>query len=120
MKISDGKNSDHDTDAAYSPETLAHAKLIYQQQLNTYSMLARYTGKIKPPFGIGETADDYLVFDLNYRHEKLIGQAYFNLKISNIFDQEIRYPNNKEFNERLEKGTIGAERSFYATLGWRF
>jgi hypothetical protein len=37
-----------------------------------------------------------------------------------LFDEEIRYPNNAELNELLDRGTIGAERSIYGTLGWKF
>ena len=82
--------------------------------------MGRYISTIKPPFNIGDTADEYMVFDLNYRRDNLIGSMYVNVKVSNIFDEDIRYPNNKELNELLDKGTIGTERSIYGTIGWKF
>lgn len=114
------ENIKQDTDAAYSPNSVVQGKMSYQHALNTYALLGRYISEIKPPFNIGDTVDDYIVFDLNYRRDNLIGKMYINIQINNLLDEEIRFPNNKELNELLDRGTIGTERSIYGTIGWKF
>jgi hypothetical protein len=64
--------------------------------------------------------DGYFVMAQVGIHNKLFGNAYFNLKISSLFDEEIRYPNNLELNELLDKGTIDPDRTIIGTLGWEF
>lgn len=120
-------------DAAYSPETLMHAKIAYNHETTTYSLLGRYVGSMEPSFGsivpgfsadpnirAGNKIDGYFVFDANLRQDHLFGNGYINLRISNLFDEEIRYPNNTELSSLLDKGTIGADRSIFGTLGWKF
>lgn len=116
----ESEDINNSTSASYSPDNVLQAKASYKYQLNTYSLLGRYVDSMKPPFDVGDTASDYLVFDANYRRDNLIGKTYINLKINNLFDEQVRYPNNTELNELLDKGTIGAERSIYATIGWKF
>ncbi len=127
------KDKNNNIDAAYSPGTVAHAKLSYDHRDAIYSLLGRYVGSMKSAFDItklnpdgsagrrvGEAVDSYLVMDANYRREKILGNGYFNLSVTNLFDEEIRYPNNLEFNELLDRGTIGYGRSVTGTIGWRF
>lgn len=114
------EDKENNTDAAYSPDSVVQAKLSYRKQLNTLSLLGRYTSSMFPPSNVGDTISSNTIFDLNYRIDDFIGKAYFNLKLTNIFDEEIRYPNNIQFNELLDRGTIGPDRSIFGTLGWKF
>lgn len=126
-------DDDHfNSDAAYSPEALTHAKISYDQDATTYSLLGRYIGSMEPAFDetspalfaagtrSGDKIDSYFVMDANLHRNHLFGNGYINLRISNLFDEEIRYPNNPELNALLDKGTIGPDRTIMGTLGWKF
>ncbi|MFV2055859.1 MAG: TonB-dependent receptor plug domain-containing protein [Thiohalomonadales bacterium] len=129
---SDDRNN-NSIEVAYSPTIVSHFKIAYQPKERTIALLARYVGtmesfydltreNIDGSFGarVGEKIDGYVVFDLNFRENNLYSEIYLNFKISNIFNEEIRYPNNLETNELLNRGTIGAGRSFVGTLGVEF
>ncbi len=118
-------------DLAYSPTSVFHGKLNYQQNNFVVSLLGRYVDDIHSfydvamdnsdgSFGgrIGESADAYFVVDANIRVTKLFKHAYLNVKFSNIFDEEVRYPNNPFNSEILDRGTIGPDRGFMVSVGW--
>jgi len=123
----------YNNDAAYSPKTLMHTKISYKPAATSYSLLGRYIGAMEPSVGsiipgfsadpnirAGDKIDGYFVFDANLRRNHLFGNGYINLRISNLFDQEIRYPNSTELTSLLDKGTLGPGRAIIGTLGWEF
>ncbi len=111
---------------AYSPHLLMKAKMAYRYNGFTVGLSGLYVDEMdperpdvtmkngkKPEFG--QTSDDYFTADINmlYNHEKT--GLFTALKISNIFDKEVRYP-----SEYLKNGMIDEGRSFLATVGWKF
>ncbi|MBL1277818.1 MAG: TonB-dependent receptor [Ectothiorhodospiraceae bacterium] len=120
-------------DVAYSPQIVAHGKLVYRAKNTILSALGRYISAMEPfydftqsnsdgSFGarVGEKINDYFVLDLNIRQDNLYKGIYLNVKISNALNQEIRYPNSLDTNTLLNRGTIGAERMFFASIGIKF
>jgi len=112
---------------------VSHAKLSYQKNNTTISALARYIGSMETIYDmtkqnpdntigarVGDKIDSYSVVDLNFRQDNLYKNLYMNFKISNLLDTEIRYPNNQETNELLDRGTIGEERKYVLTIGVKF
>jgi len=69
---------------------------------------------------VGDAVDAYTLIDANIRVSDLYKGVYFNLKANNIFDTEVRYPNNNDNNALLTKGTIGSPFELTATLGLDF
>lgn len=123
----------NDIDVGYSPNITAHAKLAYKNKHTTVAVLGRYIGSMETlydltkqnpdmSFGarVGDKTDSYYVFDINLRQDKVYKDMYLNLKVSNVLDEEIRYPNNQETNELLDRGTLGTERRFIGTVGVKF
>jgi outer membrane receptor for ferrienterochelin and colicin len=122
-----------DIEVGYSPKAIAHAKLTYKNKDTTLAVLGRYVGAMETlydltkqnPDGsygarVGDKIEDYFVLDFNIRRDNIYKDMYVNLKISNVLDEEIRYPNNQETNELLDRGTIGAERMFIGSIGVKF
>jgi len=119
-------------DVPYSPRWVAQAKLSYEFNRSVFSINAKFVDSIKPFYSfedqarIGNKIDSYTVVDMNMRVNDLYKDLYLNIKASNIFDEEIRYPNNPEnngtsaLNNAMNEGTIGDERAFFVTVGWRF
>lgn len=119
--------------ASYSPEWLAHAKLSYRGNNFTASALGRYVGSMHSFFNgdasesaflddgyFGERIDDYLVFDLNCRWDGLWNGMFLSLHATNVFDSEIRYPNNPINGLLLDRGNLGSGRGFAVKAGFRF
>ncbi len=72
------------------------------------------------PARLGDAIDAYSVWDTNFRINKIGGTGiYSNLKISNIFDTEIRYPVT-ESNVWADRGTIGMGRTVNLGFGIEF
>ncbi|OQY52030.1 MAG: hypothetical protein B6245_23975 [Desulfobacteraceae bacterium 4572_88] len=65
------------------------------------------------------TSDDYFVTDFNLRYDHEDTGLFAGLKISNIFDEEVRYASSGGMIE-LEDGYIDEGRRFLATVGWKF
>lgn len=119
--------SSPNVDVAYSPKVVAHAKLAYTNQNTILSLTSRYVSSMETFYDfenarrIGNKISDYFVLDANYRINKIYKGAYVNLRVTNILDEEIRYPNNPESNggsNAMNRGTLGPEREFMLTLGW--
>jgi len=126
-------DSSADVGTAYSPNLLIHAKSAYTHGPLTLALLGRYVSSMKPlydltkqnpdgSFGarVGDKVGSYYSIDVNMRHDKLWRDLYLDVKFSNIFDKTIRYPNNQETNELLDRGTLGAERAVMGSIGFKF
>ncbi|MGE0085165.1 MAG: TonB-dependent receptor plug domain-containing protein [Desulfococcaceae bacterium] len=111
---------------AYSPHLLMKAKLAYQKGGFTAGLSALYVDEMDPnqpdimtkdnrKQQSGQTADDCFISDLNLRYDHEKTGLFTVLKISNIFDKEVRYPHSN-----LQNGLIDEGRSFLATVGWKF
>jgi len=131
------QDTDDDSSAgagvAYSPHLLIHAKSAYTHGPLTLALLGRYVSSMKPlydltkqnpdgSFGarIGNKVGSYYSVDVNMRHDKVWGDLYLDVKFTNIFDKTIRYPNNQETNEILDRGTLGAGRAVMGSIGFKF
>jgi len=120
-------------EVAYSPDTLVHFKTAYTYQKATVALMARYVDSMQSFYDpgidngdgsygarVGEEVDDYTVVDLNARVDNVYEGFYLNVKATNIFDSEIRYPNNNDNNTLLNKGTIGEGFGLMGTIGREF
>jgi len=122
-----------DITPAYSPKILAYGRVLYQiNDKYSIAIISRYVDKMysyydntsidpnKPSLGkvgrIGNESPAYLVADINMRIDNLYKNVFCELKISNIFDQEIRYPVTTA-NIWMDKGALGRGRALMATLG---
>jgi len=69
---------------------------------------------------IGVKVPSYFVSDLNLRFDDLFSKGIFvNLNVSNLFDNEIRYPTTTS-NDIFDKGTLGHGRQVILGVGWKF
>lgn len=118
---------------SYSPELVAHLKLSYRKGDVSASVLGRYVDSMNSFYNLdttssplvaggyfGDAADDYALVDANARWENLWGPVYLNLRVTNVFDSEVRYPNNPINGLLLDRGTIGQGRRFSVSAGIRF
>ncbi len=118
---------------SYSPELVAHGKLSYKQGDFSASALGRYVDDMLSFFNPGDEAspffsegyfgdpvDSYFVADLNLRWENIWEGLYLNLHVQNVFDTEIRYPNNPINGLLLNRGNIGPGRGVTLKAGVRF
>lgn len=120
-------------EVGYSPKTVSHAKLYYTINNSIIALIGRYVGSMETFYDLtkqnpdnsygartGNKINSYVVLDLNIRQDNIYKSIYLNFKINNILDKEIRYPNNQETNELLDRGTIGLGRTLIATIGMTF
>jgi len=123
-------NNNKNIDVAYSPDTLVHFKTAYHYKKVNVALLGRYVDSMESfydpgidngdgSFGarVGDKVDAYTVIDLNARIDNIYKDLYFNFKANNLFDTEVRYPNNNDNNTLLNKGTIGSGLELTATIG---
>ncbi|MDX2463088.1 MAG: TonB-dependent receptor [Porticoccus sp.] len=134
ITLQDSTNEKNENiDVGYSPNAVTHAKLAYKNKDTTVATIGRYVGSMETLYDltkqnpdlsygarVGDETDEYYVLDLNIRQDNIYKSMYLNLKVSNLFDEKIRYPNNQETNELLNRGTIGAERMVIGTVGVKF
>lgn len=138
--IEDKKNN---RDLGYSPNTLGYLRAVYfltndfsfgMSGLYVNEMLARWNNSpseksptLDPndpsyiPVGrIGANTKAYLKIGFNIRYNNLITKGvYLNLKISNLFDAEIRTPVD-DSNIWVDKGMLSYGRQFFINLGYKF
>lgn len=118
---------------SYSPELVAHAKLSYRKDDFSASLLGRFVDDMESfynsDFGgsplvaggyFGDAVDDYFLTDVNVRWDNVFESVFLNLHITNVFDSEIRYPNNPINGLLLDRGTLGQERRISISAGLRF
>ena len=130
----DSSNSNQpDEILSYSPEVVLHGKASYEGNGFMASLLARYVSEMEsfynvgsnrpgsPPAGFfGDPSDGYLVLDANIRWDDLWQGLFLSLRVNNIFDEEIRYPNNPINGVFMDRGQLGLERGVQVTAGYRF
>jgi outer membrane cobalamin receptor len=119
-----------DLDVAYSPKYLAYIKAYYFLSKNiSMAMTGNYVGPMEtyfdstlvPPQRLGDRVDGYFLLGANVRVRHLFGTGMFlNLRVSNLLDQEIRFPATANNFMFAGKGTLGRKRSLLLTLGWKF
>lgn len=118
---------------AYSPSFLGYVKAVYKAKNITLSLNGHYIDRmesfwdetIQNPTGafgnrIAPRVPAYFNLDANLRIDNFpLKGIYFNLKLINILDEEIRYPT---FTNNLwaDRGTLGYGRSFLLSMGWKF
>ena len=69
---------------------------------------------------VGQEVDSYYLLGANLRVDDLLGTGcYFNLRGSNILDEEYRYPTYVN-NTWADRGTLGEPLMILATLGLKF
>ncbi len=115
----------------YSPTFLAYGNVSYQIYKNvSVSVIGRYIDKMEtlwktestPENGsrIGNSIPAYYVMDANFRMNKIANTGlFFNMKATNIFDTEIRYPTTTS-NTWMDKGALGRGRNFLISIGYNF
>ena len=118
-------------DVAYSPNLLGQLKAYYKIDKFSFAVTGYYIGEIESywvPYNpisdtaghrLGDKIDAYFVLGANIRVDDIYKGLYVNLRMSNLLDQEIRYPVGQN-NDMLKKGTLGMGRTFFATIGWKF
>lgn len=116
---------------AYSPDLLGQAKVLYQIQKFSFSVIAHYVDEMEslwikdnPNTGeeghrLGNKADSYFIVGANVRVDNIYKGLFANLRVSNLFDTEIRYP-AVQTTSSLIKGTYGRGRMIFGTIGWKF
>lgn len=118
-----------DIDIGYSPKLLGYIKASYFVNndislavTGTYvdKMQAYWDDTIDPAAYLGNEVDSYFLMGANLRVRNMFGTGfYLNLRGSNLFDEEIRFPTTAN-NTWATAGTIGRGLSFLLTLGWKF
>lgn len=118
---------------AYSPNLLGYIKAAYRTKGFTLSLSGNYVDDMetywdetltdeKNPFGrrIGDRVNGYFVLGANLRiKDILIKGLYINIRCSNIFNEEVRYPTFTN-NQWATRGTIGPGRVFLFSAGFKF
>lgn len=126
-------NNNPDLEVAYSPSLTANLKLSHEFGSNTLSLSGRYIDSMKAyydpaidngdgSFGarIGEDSPAYTQVDLNFRMRHFHNHLHLNLHCRNLFNADIRYPNNPFNNTLLDRGTLGPGRTLVAEIGWSY
>ncbi len=131
------RDKTNDIDAAYCPNILGYIKTSYEiNDEIILSLTGNYVDKIEPawdpspqdtsvpnspPIGrIGETTDSYTNLGANLRFEDILADGfYFNIKFSNILDEDIYYPATTN-NAWFSKGTLDSGINASATIGYIF
>jgi len=124
-----------DVEAAYSPDLLGQFKFSYQWTPQmSFGLTSYYVSKmevffdptLKNPDGSfgkrmnGAAGKGYLVTGANLRFQDwLIKGTFVNLRVNNLFNQEIIYPTYPR-NTWIDRGSVGEERNFMLTVGYEF
>jgi outer membrane receptor protein involved in Fe transport len=117
-------------EVGYSPKFLGYLKASYFINKDiSLAVTGNYVDKMEsyfddtliPPGRLGDRVGGYFLLGANLRVRNFLTTGMFlNLKVSNLLDEEIRYPATASNNLYATKGTIGRGRSFLLTLGWKF
>ncbi len=115
---------------SYSPELVVHGKLVYRKGDFSGTLVGRYVGNMYPFYEvsesnivglyIGDQTSAYFVADANVRWDELWDHFYVSIRVSNLLNEEVRYPNNPVNSTILDRGTLGGRRSAYLTVGMEF
>lgn len=119
--------------ASYSPSTLFKGKLSYRFEHGVWASNVRYVSGMRAfydttmtdgsgGFGafVGEPVDSHTVVDTNLRFPDVIDRLSLNLKVHNLFKTDIRYPNNPDNNQLLNRGVLDQERQYSVSADYIF
>lgn len=134
LTMQDSEDSSNPTGLlSYSPELVGHMKFSYQKGDFSFAATGHYVDEMWPYYSndasglelapdgyFGEPTDAYSVVDLNVRLDDVWAGLFLQLKVSNVFDTEIRYPSNPVNGLLLNRGTIGPDRGFVLKAGYEF
>jgi outer membrane receptor protein involved in Fe transport len=114
----------------YSPRFLGYIKGYILFNLDTsLGITGNYVGPMEsyydetltPPKRLGDKVGGYFLLGANLRFMDIFDTKFFiNMNVSNLLDQEIRYPTTSNNSGFAQKGTIGRGRTFLLTLGYYF
>ncbi len=122
-------------EVSFSPELVSNFKLNYHRNNFAAALLVRYVSSMFPQYTEPAIVDEmdsvegqysghrvpgHIVADLSFRLDDIWDLGYVSLQLTNIFDQEVRYPNNALNSYLLHNGTIGNGRGARITLGIDF
>lgn len=126
QKSKDKRDGFENIDLGYSPKLLGYFKLDYKVKNFSIAFLGRYIDKMQTRYDdiqeirIGEETKAYFILDGNLHLENLINKGiFFNIKVHNILDEEIRYPTT-DSNIWADKGYLGSGIGFLFTAGYKF
>lgn len=118
---------------SYSPDWVAHGKLSFHKEDFTFSVTGRFVDAMTSFYNVGEDVssriareyfgdpvDGHFVTDLNLRWDDVFEGVYLNVHVTNVFDTEIRYPNNPINGLFLDRGSLGPGRQLSLKAGVRF
>ena len=113
---------------AYSPNLLLKGKFTYHWKGLNLGITGLYVDEMEPrghtmefrgDEGGLKASDDYFIADFNLRYHHEETGLFAGLKISNIFDEEVRYASSGGMIEFVDR-YIDEGRRFLATVGWKF
>jgi len=123
--------NDKDIDVSYSPNLLGQIKVLYQFGKFSFGLTGYYVDEMEslwiaenlitnePAHRIGDKASNHFIVGANVRINNIYKGLFVNLRVSNIFDTEIRYP-TVQSTSPFAKGTLGQKRFVFGTVGWKF
>lgn len=126
----DTEDQKTDISRGYSPELLVKLKADYRRGPMTYAAYAHYVSSMESDWDfvegqqpdrierLGEPVDAYWNLGLNLSYRPRSNGLYANLHVSNLLDEEIRYPAMELAD--FERGLIGPGRQITATIGYQF
>lgn len=134
VTLQDSEDSSNPTGLlSYSPEFVGHVKFSYRKGDLSLAALGRYVDEMWPYYSemskdselsstgyFGEPTDSYSVVDLSARIDDVWEGLFVQVKVSNVFDTEIRYPSNPVNGLLLNRGTIGPDRGVVLKAGYDF
>ena len=111
---------------SHSPNLLLSAKMNYGWGPLTFGISGIYTDAMEPFTPdeddeikeIFNASDAYFITSCNLRYDHKPTGLYAALNISNVFDEEVRYPATD--NAQFKYGLIDKGRICMATIGWKF
>jgi outer membrane receptor protein involved in Fe transport len=109
-----------------SPQLLAKAEAAYYRDTLTYAVNAAYVDSVLADWQwqtdvsgyqrIGDEVGSYFLLGTNIRYQPASSKLYLNAHISNLLDEQIRYPASELVN--FQHGAFGPGRRFLVTVGW--
>lgn len=124
------KTEDEDSrkEIGYSPKALMKFKVDYTRGPFSAAAYINHVSSMQTSFTydsshnsvdrLGKVVPAYQLIGLNGRYAYPHG-LFFNLNISNLLDEEVRYPAN-EVIENMEQGLIGHGRIIHLGMGYEF
>ncbi|MCP4693573.1 MAG: TonB-dependent receptor [Desulfobacterales bacterium] len=125
--------ADGDDVIAYSPNLLLKARCAYRWRGFTIAATGLFVDEMDPwveketdpsenndSLEKPRSTDAFFLANVNLRYDHEKTGLFGALNISNIFDEEVRYPGSQSDSPQFRKGLIDEGRTFTATVGWKF